>query len=205
MAIGYTEGVAITMYTSDMSTYPITDTDNQRSGTRRRGCVIGALVVAVLLIVALIVAIPRATVFLNNYFAANGTWYGPLHIDVGPLHGSMETYMALSTSPTGDISGNGQFCLPNLIGGGVTTAGFGVTGKHQSDGSFSLAMAYELSGPLDLRALLGPQLQMHGTITSNSFHLTGGGSHTPTTMTAVRGTTADFTSACHKLSPLSLD
>jgi len=193
----------LVVYTGGMSTYP--STENKTGGTSRRGCALWALGVAALLVIAIIIAFPRAVTFVNNYFVANGTWYGPMKLDVGPLQGTLETYMALSTSPTGSISGNGEFCLPNLIGGGVTTAGFGVTGQHQSDGNFNISVSYELSGPLGLNALLGPQLDLHGSIASETFHLSGGGSHTPATMTLLRGTTTNFTAACHTLSPLGVD
>ncbi len=185
-----------------MSTY--STTDNRGSGGRRRGCGIILLIVVVLLVVAGIFAYPRVTSFLSAYFAANGTWYGPATIHTGPAQESLETYMDLSTLPTGSITGSGQFCVPNPIGGGTTTADFGVAGQRQGDGSFTLTVSSAVSAPLGLRLLVGPSLQMRGTIANGTFHLTGGGSNTPTTMTLKHGSMASFTAACHSLSPFSL-
>src|SRR5215467_11248433 len=182
-----------------MSTYSTSTIDNRGSGGRRRGCGFTLLLIGVLLIVAAIVAYPRVTSFLNDYFAANGTWYGPMHVQTGPTQESIEAFMDLSTLPTGSISGSGEFCLPNLLGGGTSTVGFGVAGQRQSDGSFTLTISSGVSGPIGLRVLVGPQLQMKGTIASGTFHLTGGGSNTPTTMTLRHGTKTDYTSACHTL------
>ncbi len=191
------------VYTGNMSTYPSTES-RQRSGARRRGCGIGLLIVVILLVVAVIVAYPRATSFLNDYFAANGTWYGPMQVDTGPTHESIETYMDLSTLPNGSITGTGEFCLPNLLGGGTTTAGFGVSGQRQSDGSFTLTASSDVSGPIGIRVLVGPNLQMKGTIASGTFHLTGGSSSTPTTLTMKHGTKTSYIAACHTLAPLSI-
>src|SRR5215813_10377083 len=165
-------------------------TDSRARGGGRRGCGLALLLVLVLLIVALIVAYPRLTSFLNDYFAANGTWYGPMHVQTGPTQESIETYMDLSTLPTGSITGSGEFCLPNPIGGGTTTAAFGVAGQRQSDGSFTLMVSSGVAGPIGLRVLVGPQLQLQGSITGGAFHLAGGGSSTPTTLTMRHGSKA---------------
>ncbi|HEV8194988.1 MAG TPA: hypothetical protein VGP82_26350, partial [Ktedonobacterales bacterium] len=165
---------------------------------------LGLLIALILLVVAGIFAYPRVTSFLNDYFAANGTWYGPMHVQTGPTQEAIETYMDLSTLPTGSITGGGEFCLPNLLGGGTSTAGFGVAGQRQGDGTFTLTISSDVSGPLGLRVLVGPQLQMKGTIASGTFHLTGGGGNAPTTTTLKHGTKTSYISACHTLAPLSI-
>jgi len=197
------------VYTGSMSTFSPNDPtirigSSRPAGTRRRGCGITLLIVVILLVVAGIFAYPRVTSFLSDYFAANGTWYGPMHVQTGPTQEAIETYMDLSTLPTGSITGSGEFCLPNLLGGGITTVGFGVAGQRQSDGSFTLTVSSGVSGPIGIRVLVGPQLQMKGTIVSGTFHLTGGSSNTPTTMTLRHGTKTSYTSACHTLAPLSI-
>jgi hypothetical protein len=183
-----------------MSTYP--PTDSRRAGARRRGRGLWLLIVAALLAVAVIVALPRVTSFLSDYFAANGTWYGPMQVQAGPGRGSIETYMDLTTLPTGSITGTGQFCLPNPIGGDTTTADFGVAGQRESNGSFTLTVSYAVSAPLGLRLLLGPNLQLHGPIAGGVFHLTGGSGNVPASLDMRHGTKAAFTAACHALAPI---
>jgi hypothetical protein len=190
------------VYTDGMSTY--TSSNNRSRSGRRRGCGVTLLIVLVLLLVVGFFAYPRVTSFLNDYFAANGTWYGPTQVSTGPTHETMETYMDLTTIPNGSVTGSGEFCLPNLLGGGVTTAGFNVAGQRQSDGTYSLTISSGVSGPVGIHVLVGPNLQLQGSISNGSFHLTGGGGNTPTTLTMTHGTKTNYTSACHTISPLSI-
>jgi hypothetical protein len=158
----------------------------------------------VLLIVAVIFALPRGISFVNAYFAANGVWYGPTVVHAGSLTGTVETFMSLSTQPTGSISGSGTYCGPTLLGDGLITVDFAVSGQRQGDGSFKLSISAAADLPAGLRLFLGPSLNLRGTVANGIFDLTGGSNTFPARATLKHGSRTDFTTACHAVTPLGV-
>jgi hypothetical protein len=158
----------------------------------------------------LVLAIVAVAAFyaLSGFFNANGTWYGPLHIKSGSTTVSIETYMDVSTSFTGSISGQGTFCIP-LPFNNTSTFDYSLTGTRAfsrpgQDNQQPITLTAEYTVPivLGVRLPIGPSLQMHGNATSSSFHLTGGDRNTSTSLDMQHGTKTTFRAACKALSPL---
>jgi hypothetical protein len=166
-----------------------------RSGGRRRWLVIvgGVVVVAVAAVAAFYI--------ISGFFAANGTWYGPMRVKTPLVQSSVEVYMDLSTSPLGGISGKGQFCEPNPLGAPFTFE-FSVSGQRDVRGNITLNAYYAIPLLLGIVFPLGPQLQLHGDVESATFHLKGGDANTPATLDMKHGAQAEFVTACKALSPL---
>ena len=174
--------------------------DRKRSPFRR----LVPLVVIVLLLAISAVAYYQTSGFFN----ANGTWYGPMRITSGRLTVSVETYMDVSTSLTGSLSGKGTFCVP-LPFNHTATFDFSLSGQHaftyQSAGPQpQITLTLEETVPVILGVVLpiGPRMQMQGSATSSSLHLTGGDQNAATSLDMKHGTQAVFTAACKSLSPL---
>ena len=66
--------------------------------------------IAALLIVAVVAGIFLYN-FLTAYFAVNGTWYGPMKLQVGPTTVTLQAYVDLSTHLNGDLVGTGDDLL----------------------------------------------------------------------------------------------
>jgi hypothetical protein len=144
----------------------------------------------------------------SGFLDANGTWYGPMHITSGNVTVSVETYMDVSTSLTGHLSGTGTFCIP-LPFNHTATFDFSLAGQHAftfltygPQPPITLTAEETVPVILGVRLPIGPQLQMHGNATTSSFHLIGGDGHAATSLDMTHGTKAAFTTACHALSPL---
>jgi hypothetical protein len=155
----------------------------------------------------------------TSYFALNGTWYGPLRVQVGPGRVSLEAYMDLATYLHGSLSGSGKLCSKNLLGGGTTSVDLRVAGSRNA-GKVVLSFAGStatLGIPL-LSIALGPELNLHGSYTTSPSNarvagildngvatevtLSNGSSAFPVTLAMKRGVVAQFTSACTALSTL---
>jgi hypothetical protein len=159
------------------------------------------------LLVLAIVAL-AAYYALSGFFNANGTWYGPLHIKSGGTTVSVATYMDVSTSVIGSISGQGTFCIP-LPFNHTSTFNYSLSGQHAfsllgqgNQPPITLTAEYTVPLVLGIRLPLGPRLQMQGNATSSSFHLTGGDRNTSTSLDMRHGTRTTFMAACRTLSPL---
>lgn len=168
-----------------------------------------ARLVPLLVILILLAGAALAYYETSGFFDANGTWYGPMRITSGSVTVSVETYMDLSTSLTGHLSGQGTFCLP-LPFSDTATFNFTLTGQH----AFTLwgygpqppiALTLDETVPviLGVRVPIGPQLQLHGSATSSTLHLLGGDQSVATVLDMHHGSRATFTTACHSLAPLS--
>jgi hypothetical protein len=112
----------------------------------------------------------------SGFLDANGTWYGPMRIASGGVTVSVETYMEVSTSLTGHLSGKGTFCIP-LPFGHTATFDYSLSGQHAftflnygTQPPIVLTVEYTVPVILGVRLLIGPQLQLHGDATSTSFH-----------------------------------
>jgi hypothetical protein len=167
---------------------------------------------AALLIVAVV-----AGIFLYNfftaYFAVNGTWYGPMKLQVGPTTVTLQAYVDLSTHLNGDLLGTGTFCSKAPITNTVSTVDVGVTGKKDGQNiTLSFAASTNTVGLPFLGVAIGPGLELHGAYTSakksslggllvngtaDSMKLAGDAGAAPVALTMKRGTTSDFTRACN--------
>jgi hypothetical protein len=161
--------------------------------------------VGLLVLIAVAVAAYYKT---SGFLDANGTWYGPLRITSGSVTVSLETYMDVSTSFLGGISGTGTFCAP-LPFNHTVTFDYSVSGDHAFEllghgrqPPITLTAEYTVPLILGFSLPIGPSLQLRGDATSDSFHLTGGGGRVATSLQMMHGTRAAFTSACKSLSPL---
>src|SRR5437879_1569586 len=95
--------------------------------TRKRSRISG--LVPLLVILALLAAGVLAYYKTSGFLDANGTWYGPTRVTSGGVTVSVETYLNISTSLTGHLSGKGIFCLP-LPFNQTATGGFSLSGQH---------------------------------------------------------------------------
>ncbi len=168
---------------------------------------------AVLLIVAVVAGIFLYN-FLTAYFAVNGTWYGPMKLQVGPTTVTLQVYMDLSTYFNGDLSGTGKICSKTPITGSISAVDLGVNGARDGQNlHVSLAASTNTVGlPAFIGVAIGPGLELHGTYTSlkktslggllvngtaDSMKLSGDASAAPVAVTLKRGTTSDFSKACN--------
>jgi hypothetical protein len=167
---------------------------------------------AVLLIVAVVAGIFLYN-FLTAYFAVNGTWYGPMKLQVGPTTVTLQVYMDLSTYVNGDLSGTGKICSKTPILGSVSTVDLGVNGGRDGQNlHVSLAASTNTVGlPAFIGVAIGPGLEIHGDYTSlkktnlggllvdgaaNSMKLSGDAGAAPVSVTMNRGSAKDFGKAC---------
>jgi hypothetical protein len=170
-------------------------------------------VVASLLALALVLGAVAAYYGVSGFFSANGTWYGTMSIHAGDRALAIETYMDVSTLPTGSISGEGMFCVP-LPFNNTSTFAYSLSGdrafplpgntRHDQQWPISLTAQYRSPLLLGLTLPLGPALHMEGTVTTNSFHLIGGDGAVSTVLTLTHGDKNDFMASCKSLSPLTL-
>jgi hypothetical protein len=167
---------------------------------------------AVLLIVAVVAGIFLYN-FLTAYFAVNGTWYGPMKLQVGPTTVTLQAYVDLSTHLNGDLLGTGTICSKAPITNTISVVDVGVTGKKDGQNiSLSFAASTNTVGLPFLGVAIGPGLETHGTYTSakksylggllvngtaDSMKLSGAASAAPVSLTMKRGTQSDFTKACN--------
>src|SRR5579884_1249719 len=170
--------------------------------------VVKGLVIIVLLIAALGLAV-FGYYSLSNFFAANGTWYGPTQVKSGVATVNIETFMSLNVNPLGVVSGSGTFCIP-LPFNNSTSTDLSVQGSHDfvhpGDNDplpIGISVDYALSLPFGFSLPIGPQLKMHGNIIHGKLTFLGGDSKGTTTVLAMQhGSKSDFTRACQSLSPL---
>jgi len=163
-------------------------------------------VVGGLLVLAIIAAV--AYYALSGFFNANGTWYGPMHVKRGGATFQVESYMNISTSFTGSISGSGTFCLP-LPFNNSTSADYAITGNRAfvlpgRDNPQPVTVTAEEAVQLAFGVTIpiGPNHTMHGNVVNDTLKLTGGDKDTSTALDMKHGSKADFTNACKSLSPL---
>lgn len=147
---------------------------------------------------------------LSNFFTANGTWYGPMHMKSGVGTVSIETYMNITVSPTGSISGSGTFCIP-LPFNNSTSTDLTVQGTHDlvhpGDNDplpLKIHVDYAISLPLGFSLPIGPQFDMHGNVHNDVLSFFGGDGNVSTALSMKHGSKTDFTNACKSLSPLGL-
>ncbi len=183
------------------------DSGSAPSGsTAKRSRAFWLAVVGGILVLAIIAA--AAYYALSGFFNANGTWYGPMHVKSGAGTVTIETYMDASTFFTGSISGSGTFCVP-LPFNNTATFDYSLSGNHafvlpgrDDQQPITLTAQYTIPLILGITLPIGPSLTMHGNVTNDIFHLTGGDSNTSTLLDMKHGSKADFTTACKSLSPL---
>jgi hypothetical protein len=168
--------------------------------------------IAALLIVAVVAGIFLYN-FLTAYFAVNGTWYGPMTLQVGPTTVTLQAYVDLSTYLGGDLSGTSKICSKTPITNAVSTVDTGVKGKRDGQNiSLSFAASTNTVGLPFLGVTIGPGLELHGTYTSlkktslggllvngtaDSMKLSGDAGAAPVSLTLKRGTASDFSKACN--------
>jgi len=207
---------------------PRTDADGPDERTARtqharrprrpqRGLRRGLGLLAGLIMLAMVGAL--AYNFTTSYFALNGTWYGPLRMQVGPAHVSLEAYMDISTYLNGSLSGSGTLCSKNPLGGGTTSVDLKVSGNRNADKvTLSFAASSSTIGIPVLSIAIGPDLNLHGGYTTSPSNthvfgilvngaatavtLRGGTGAFPIVLEMTRGVVAQFTSACASLAPL---
>ena len=170
-------------------------------------------VLASLLVLTLVLGAVAAYFGVSGFFSANGTWYGTMAIHAGDRALAIETYMDITTLPTGSISGEGTFCIPLPFNNTSTFAYslsghrvFPLPGNTQHDQQWPITLTAQYRAPLllGLTLPLGPALQMEGNVTTNSFHLIGGDGSASTALKLTHGDKNDFMAACRSLSPLTL-
>jgi hypothetical protein len=189
-------------------------TDPARATRRPRRSRVGRALVALtaLLIIAVVAGVLLYN-FLTAYFAVNGTWYGPMKLQVGPTTVTLQGYMDLSTHLNGDLVGTGTMCSKTPITNAISTVDVGVTGKRDGQKiSLSLAASTNTVGLPFLGVTIGPGLELHGTYTSlnktslggllvngtaDSMKLSGDAGAAPVALTMKRGTKGDFSKACN--------
>ena len=168
--------------------------------------------IAALLIVAVVAGIFLYN-FLTAYFAVNGTWYGPMKLQVGPTTVTLQAYVDLSTHLNGDLVGTGTICSKTPVTNAISTVDTGVTGKKDGQNiSLSFAASTNTVGLPFLGVTIGPGLALHGTYislkktslggllvngTADSMKLSGDAGAAPVSLTMKRGTTSDFSKACN--------
>jgi hypothetical protein len=148
---------------------------------------------------------------LSGFFNANGTWYGTMAIHTGSKTLAIETYMDVSTWLTGNISGEGTFCIP-LPFNNTATFVYRLSGRRtfplpsntQRDQQRPITLTAQYGMPLllSLTLPLGPSLQLEGYASPSRFHLIGGDGNASTALDMRHGTKAAFMSACSSLAPL---
>jgi len=182
---------------------------NRPPRSRGRGALVA---LAALLIVAVVAGIFLYN-FLTAYLAVNGTWYGPMKLQVGPTTVTLQAYVDLSTHLNGDLLGTGKMCSKTPITNAISTVDVGVTGKKDGQNiSLSFAASTNTAGLPFLGVTIGPGLELHGTYTSlkktslggllvngtaDSMKLSGDAGAAPVSLTLKRGTTSDFSKACN--------
>jgi hypothetical protein len=187
-------------------TLPGTAQAESRKARSRRPIVVRSVVA-----VALILGAAAAYYGVTGFFNANGTWYGAMHIQAAGQTLAIETYMDVSTSPTGSLSGKGTFCFP-LPFGNTSTIAYTLSGTHafplpgddHPNQQHPLMLTAQYTVPLFLGFTLplGPSLQWEGDATASSMHLTGGNGNAATSLTMTHGSEAAFLAACKSLAPL---
>ena len=162
-------------------------------------------------ILALILGTVAAYYAISGFFTANGPWYGTMKIHSEGRTVAIETYMNVSTSLLGDVSGEGTFCVPlpfsktatvSLSLAGHRAFSLPGTSHHDQEWPISLTVQYQLPLVLGFGLPLGPSLQLEGTATASSFHLLGGNSTASTSLEMKHGSRAAFQAACRALAPL---
>jgi hypothetical protein len=168
--------------------------------------------IAALLIVAVVAGIFLYN-FLTAYFAVNGTWYGPMKLQVGPTTVTLQAYVDLSTHLNGDLVGTGAMCSKTPVTNAISTVDTGVTGKKDGQNiTLSFAASTNTVGLPFLGVTVGPGLALHGTYislkktslggllvngTADSIKLSGDAGAAPVSLALKRGTTSDFSKACN--------
>jgi hypothetical protein len=178
---------------------------------RRLPATLRALLAGVV-VLALIVGVIAGYYAFSGFFNANGPWYGTMNVHTGGRTVKIETYMTISTTPIGGLSGEGTFCIP-LPFSKTATATLSLTGDrvfalpgtshHDQEWPISLTVQYQLPVLLGFTVPLGPSLQLEGAPTASTFHLMGGNSTASTLLEMKHGSRAAFQSACKALAPLS--
>jgi hypothetical protein len=168
-------------------------------------------VVASLLALTLVLGIFAAYYGLSGFFNANGSWYGTMHIHMGGRTVAIETYMNVSTSLTGSISGEGIFCVP-LPFQNTATFAYSLSGhrafplptttQHDQQQPIALTAQYTVPLVLGITLPLGPSLRLEGNATTRSFHLSGGDGTAATVLDMTHDTKSAFMAACTSLAPL---
>lgn len=168
-------------------------------------------VVASLLALTLVIGTFAAYYGLSGFFNANGSWYGTMHIHAGGRTIAIETYMNVSTLPTGSISGEGIFCAPLPFRNTMTFA-YSLSGhrafplptdtQHDQQQPIVLTVQYTVPLVLGITLPLGPNLRLEGNATTRSFHLSGGDGTAATTLDMTHGSRSAFMAACTSLAPL---
>jgi hypothetical protein len=178
----------------------MSDPTQKRSGLSR--------LAPLLAILALLAAGAFAYYKTSGVLDANGTWYGPTRATSGAVTVSVETYLNISTSLTGQFSGKGTFCLA-LPFNNTATVDFTLTGQHEfvfygHDPQPDVTLTVEEAVPLvaGFSLPIGPNLKLHGSATPTRLRLTGGDSHVVAAADLRHGTRAAFTTACRALAPL---
>jgi hypothetical protein len=179
---------------------------------RRRARAGRALVALTILLILAVVAGVLLYNYLTAYFAVNGTWYGPMKLQVGPTTVTLQAYMDLSTHLNGDLVGTGTICSKAPITNAVSTVDVGVTGKKDGQKiNLSFAASTNTVGLPFLGVTVGPGLELHGAYTSlnktsldgilvngtaDAMKVSGDAGAAPVALTMKRGTKSDFTNAC---------
>lgn len=174
-------------------------------GTKKRSR-LWMVVVGILLLLA--IGGGAAYYSLSGFFNANGTWYGPMQVKADGATLEIETYMNVSTSLTGGLSGSGTFCLP-LPFNNSTSFDYTLTGNRAfvlpgSDNAKPITLTAEYTVPVvfGITVPIGPNLTMHGNVANDTLQLTGGDSSKSTTLAMKHGSKTDFEAACKQLNPL---
>lgn len=164
------------------------------------------------LVLALILGSVAGYYAITGFFNANGLWYGTMKVHTEGRTVAIETYMNISTSLIGGISGEGTFCIPLPFSKTATTT-LSLTGDrvfslpgsshHDQEWPISLTIQYRLPLLLGFTLPLGPSLQLEGEATASSFHLVGGNHSASTSLEMKHGSQAAFLAACRALAPLS--
>ena len=180
-------------------------------GRIKRPALFPRALLAGVVVLALIPGVVATYYATSGFFDANGSWYGTMNIHTQGRTVAIETYMNISTSLIGDISGEGTFCLP-LPFSKTATATLSLMGnrilllpgssRQAQEWPISLTVQYRLPVLLGFTLPLGPSLQLEGAATTRSFHLLGGNSTTSTSLTMKHGSQASFLAACRALAPL---
>lgn len=168
-------------------------------------------IIAGMLVLALALGSIAAYYSSSGFFNANGIWYGMLVIQTGSRTLTIETYMDVSTWPTGSISGEGTFCIPLPFNNTATfeyrlsgQRTFPLPGNTQRDLQRPITLTAQYGMPLllSLTLPLGPSLHLEGNASPSRFHLVGGDANASTALDMRHGTKAAFMSACGSLAPL---
>jgi hypothetical protein len=168
-------------------------------------------IVAGMLVLTLALGSIAAYYSLSGFFNANGMWYGTMAIQTGGRTLKIETYMDVSTWPTGRIAGEGIFCIPLPLNNTATVEyrlsgkrTFPLPGNSQRDQQRPITLTAQYGIPLLLSLVLplGPSLHLEGAASPSRFHLVGGDGNASTTLDVRHGTKSAFMAACESLAPL---